>query len=336
MTKSKHTEPNNDFHFEGISKPNATMIPNEVLDYLMPRLTEGELKVVLYICRRTFGFQKDADAISINQMIKGLKTADGKVLDEGTGLGKATVIRATTSLVEKGVIIVEKRKDEKGENEINVYRLRLKDDAVSTSKGVVSKKDYGSLNLRPTKESITKERYISFERENPKNGKKAYSHTEQGAIRNPVKNTRESLEKPVAINQIVQDRLHQLQTMPTAPPQNGTDHTSRNKPQGNWKKAPLFIQAMIEDWFSLELNDQAKKSSITRTHRIYLTWKQKYPDATHEQLEDAFRDRMHEARTKAKHKTPRVKTTDGRFNRMPYFFSCLEDVCGIKQPEQPD
>lgn len=74
-----------DFRYEGFSHPNYTPVPDDVFDLIAPQLTEAELRVLLYIVRRTFGFKKDSDAISLNQMIHGIKTRGGRVLDQGTG-----------------------------------------------------------------------------------------------------------------------------------------------------------------------------------------------------------------------------------------------------------
>ena len=41
--------------FEGFSSPNYTQVPDELFDILMPSLTDAELRVLLYIIRRTFG-----------------------------------------------------------------------------------------------------------------------------------------------------------------------------------------------------------------------------------------------------------------------------------------
>lgn len=81
------------FYYEGFSAPQFTQLPNAVTDILMPELSEAELKVLLYIIRRTFGFGKNADAISLNQMIDGITTRDGRVLDRGTGLSRSSVRR---------------------------------------------------------------------------------------------------------------------------------------------------------------------------------------------------------------------------------------------------
>nr|MDP9472985.1 replication protein [Chloroflexota bacterium] len=55
---------------------------------LMPQLSDAELRVLLYIVRRTFGFKREADAISLSQMVSGITTREGQVLDRGTGLSK--------------------------------------------------------------------------------------------------------------------------------------------------------------------------------------------------------------------------------------------------------
>jgi len=49
-----------DFHFEGFDTPNSTLVPDVVFDRLLTKLGEAELKALLYIIRRTFGFKKDA------------------------------------------------------------------------------------------------------------------------------------------------------------------------------------------------------------------------------------------------------------------------------------
>ena len=46
--------------FKGFSRPNTTPTPDEVFDVFLTQLTPAELKVLLYIIRRTYGFQKDS------------------------------------------------------------------------------------------------------------------------------------------------------------------------------------------------------------------------------------------------------------------------------------
>ena len=48
------------FHFAGFSTPNTTAVPDDFFDVLAPNLSEAELRVLIYIIRRTFGFKKDS------------------------------------------------------------------------------------------------------------------------------------------------------------------------------------------------------------------------------------------------------------------------------------
>jgi phage replication O-like protein O len=112
--------------FPGFQFPNTTQIPNEVFDTLMSHLTGGELKVLLYICRRTFGFRKESDSISLTQIAHGITTKAGRILDQGTGLSKRQVQRALRVLENRKVILVERKVDETGLHEINTYRLNVR------------------------------------------------------------------------------------------------------------------------------------------------------------------------------------------------------------------
>ena len=66
--------------------PNSTQIPDVILDRWMSQLTGAELKVLLYVARRTYGFGKSSDRISLQQIARGIRRRDGSVLDLGTGL----------------------------------------------------------------------------------------------------------------------------------------------------------------------------------------------------------------------------------------------------------
>ena len=43
--------------FRGFRSPSYTQVPDELFDELLVELSGGELKVLLYIIRRTFGFK---------------------------------------------------------------------------------------------------------------------------------------------------------------------------------------------------------------------------------------------------------------------------------------
>src|SRR3954447_23074034 len=113
--------------FLGFASPNTTPTPDDLFDRFLPELSGGELKVLLYIIRRTYGFKKDSDAISMTQICEGIKTNTGKNLDYGTGLSKAAVKTAVRSLEQRGLIVVGRVKEENGYNYVNTYSLRFQD-----------------------------------------------------------------------------------------------------------------------------------------------------------------------------------------------------------------
>ncbi len=116
------------FRFEGFTAPHYTQVPDEVFDILMPHLREAELKALLYIVRRTFGFKKDSDPISFNQFLRGIRKSDGTYLDRGCGIrDRTTLSKALKRLEKMGVIVTHKVTDEKGAKQTTVYSLRFKE-----------------------------------------------------------------------------------------------------------------------------------------------------------------------------------------------------------------
>lgn len=105
--------------------PNSTQIPDIILDHWMCNLSGAELKVVLYIARRTFGFGKESDNVSLNQIANGIKKRDGIMLDCGTGLSISSVARALKSLEEQNILIRKTNINEKNEHDENTYSLNL-------------------------------------------------------------------------------------------------------------------------------------------------------------------------------------------------------------------
>src|SRR5665213_3417699 len=117
------------FEYEGFNSPRTTQVPDDVFDVLMPQLKDAELRVLLYIIRRTYGFKKDFDNISLKQMVDGITTRDGRVLDRGTGLPKSAVARALVGLREKRIIVSRRNSSAEKGNMATTYRLRFKDES---------------------------------------------------------------------------------------------------------------------------------------------------------------------------------------------------------------
>lgn len=99
--------------------PNSTQLPNILLDKVIPLIPEAEARCLLYICRRTFGFHKDADRISFSQFMDGIKDRRGNVLDYGAGLARASVAKGLKSLNEAGAISI------RGTTKGNYYQINL-------------------------------------------------------------------------------------------------------------------------------------------------------------------------------------------------------------------
>jgi len=83
----------------------TTATPDWVFDDVAPELGEAPLKALLYIVRRTSGFRKSADAISLSQFQHGITTRDGRHLDKGAGVkNRTTLLRALDELEARGII----------------------------------------------------------------------------------------------------------------------------------------------------------------------------------------------------------------------------------------
>jgi hypothetical protein len=129
--------PQDEYVFEGFEQSNTTPVPDIFFDKLLSKLSGAEIKVLLYIIRRTAGFKKTTDAISLSQFEKGITTRDGKQLDHGCGIKRRqTIVDALVSLEKKGCIVSSKEKTSEGDNATTVYQIHFK--------GVVSKPDYPS------------------------------------------------------------------------------------------------------------------------------------------------------------------------------------------------
>ncbi|MBE2895729.1 hypothetical protein HPC38_02395 [Pasteurellaceae bacterium HPA106] len=88
--------------------PNSFQIPNSLVDELLSELSGAELKCYLVTIRKTKGWQKESDAISISQFM------------EVTGLSNRAVIDACSRLVEIGLLVKSS-----GSRNTSVYSANL-------------------------------------------------------------------------------------------------------------------------------------------------------------------------------------------------------------------
>jgi phage replication O-like protein O len=146
--------------------PNSTQIPDIILDHWMARLSGAELKVLLYIARRTYGFGKENDRISLSQLADGITKRDGSVLDRGTGISRSSVARALNTLETMGIVLRQSNLTDTGkEFDENTYSINLawehEDDSGGSSfpsggngvggdpDAVVAKSDHPSSKKKP-------------------------------------------------------------------------------------------------------------------------------------------------------------------------------------------
>lgn len=94
-----------------IFEPTYTQIPNIVFDYWMEKLSPAEFKVLLCICRKTFGWHKAKDKISL------------RMLEKLTGLSKKGITKNISALLEYGLIHKISSVTEDGDPSANEYEV---------------------------------------------------------------------------------------------------------------------------------------------------------------------------------------------------------------------
>ena len=102
--------------FEGFDEPtqNWTKFPN-VLIRELPRISSlGELKVILYVLRHTWGFHETEKRISLDEFQYGRKRRGGSRLDSGIGMGLSAIRRGIARAVEHGYLIMREDARDKG------------------------------------------------------------------------------------------------------------------------------------------------------------------------------------------------------------------------------
>jgi len=94
-----------------IDCPNFTTIPNILLDNIH-KFSNSEFKVLMYACRKTFGFhEKESVVMSISY------------LENGVGLSNVCIIKACASLVDRGFLLKEKSDKFNG---ASAYKVNVK------------------------------------------------------------------------------------------------------------------------------------------------------------------------------------------------------------------
>lgn len=109
---------NNDSRFI----PNSFQVPNAVIDELMAELSGAELKCYLAILRKTKGWNKDFDAVSVTQLMS------------VTGLSNRAVIDACNHLVELNLLY-----QKTGSRGVKIFSVNLCNNFTSEKSSLVKK-----------------------------------------------------------------------------------------------------------------------------------------------------------------------------------------------------
>ncbi len=152
--------------------PNFTQLPNIFCDYWMGVLTPAEFKVLICVARKTFGWSKTKDTISLRQ------------IQSCTNLSKEGIIKCLKSLEEHGLINKIKSKTLDGDDAPNQYEIIVLDapqiQAENTGGsqlsrlGVVNSVDRGVVNSVDTQyKDYTKEKPTKHTPPNPLKGEDA-------------------------------------------------------------------------------------------------------------------------------------------------------------------
>ncbi len=116
--------------------PNSFQVPNALVDDLMAELGGVELKCYLLVIRKTKGWSKEFDAISLSQFMT------------FTGAGKTAVINALKNLVDAGLLV---RKV--GARNTSVYAINLFRNSTSSESELVQKVNITSSESEPVTSS---------------------------------------------------------------------------------------------------------------------------------------------------------------------------------------
>lgn len=320
--------------FLGFQSPNYTMVPDELFDELMVELSGAELKVLLYIIRRTFGFKKDSDNISLSQLLNGIETREGLTLDRGTGLSKKTLLEALRSLEEQNIIATQRRQSPEKGNEPTAYRLNLLASlpGVKISPPLAEKVHQGGLGEEsciPLGEKFPQ----GLGAKTPPRARGRNSPTQETVIQETEEQKKDHSKFRMAPVQQEKKGTRGHAPTPDFPIDNSREGSARDE-GGVGDATPIYDEArqqlllFVED-LARELNDVASlRSSTSRLANLYRR--------SGLAMED-FIEHLYAARATTQERTGAIRTPvadsgDGwKKHKMGYFFAVLEDRLGLRE-----
>lgn len=326
MSMQQHKD--DSFRFEGFENPTTTPVPDVLFDRLLTCVSDAELRVLLYIVRRTFGFKKSADDISLKQMVEGIKKRDGEALDHGAGLSKAGATKGLKGLVEKGIIVSRHNSSPEKGNLPTTYALRFKgNSAPGTEEGAVST-EKTPLVHQEDKGLSTKETSLVHQED-----------TQQTVRQQTVRQQSTDRQLDLSTDSSYRSGSEERSRVEEGPETTYGEFSSlksllakRRRSAPSDEDVRLGLTRDIED-LARQFNDQAELSkSVSRAVNLYKRSGRSV---------DAFIYEMRKAAGLTQEYSHSIKSMapdDGKSfrgpkkNRMAYFFSVLEDRLGLKEP----
>lgn len=278
----------------------------------------------MYICRRTFGFKKDADNISLSQLVSGITTKEGAQLDGGTGLSKSSVARALKDLEDKNIILRVRRSDPKRGDLPTTYQLNIVD-----PRSVVSRGERGSVNS-DTPRVPHRDTPLS-QRDTPRVPHRDTQETEiQQTVEQETENTTTQAESVVAslvewgISQNVSETLaHRYTPERIHEKIDFLKHLIENEPNTVKKPAAWLRKAIEEDYSAPD----SYKTALSSKHEQVLTKAERTRKKAVLEAEKARSERseqLQKAREAAF--TERLQTLFQRFNTSEHELRIWDEV----------
>ena len=123
--------------FPGFERPENkwTKLPHTLIERLPLVETVGELKVILYVLRHTWGFQEFdlPKRITLDEFQHGRKRADGSRIDGGTGVSRCALNDGIRRAVAHGFLVQELEPHRDRGRQSHVYCLRMSNTGLRVS-----------------------------------------------------------------------------------------------------------------------------------------------------------------------------------------------------------
>jgi hypothetical protein len=290
----------------------------------------AELKVVLYIMRHTWGFKEYnvPKHITVDEFMHGRKKIDGTRMDSGTGLSKSAVLDGLDRALKHGFI--ECRIDDHDRARVkHYYQLKIRNEEPTEPEPPNRFDETTNFDQTEQLEPDCQQDYDPYAGTIFAQTPVTAEPQEQKIFVSEPKLTTPNMvvDNPLGGASQIQRSKNRTQEVTLRTKEIRIAHSSEileevvrylpapdQLPQAK-PKAPAFLRNMIDD-FSRDLGDHEHiASNISQANRLY-------QDAGMDP--GAFQEALYEARATAKRATKiRHLNSQGRPNRMPYFFHCL-------------